>query len=110
LRRAAKRSLERLGYRVLLAADGEEAIELFHKSTEPVHLIMTDMVMPKLGGRALYEALREEDGDVKFLFASGYTAGDMLEKDLMQPDFPFLAKPWTIEELAQKVREVLDQD
>ena len=110
LRRAAKRSLERLGYRVLLAADGEEAVQLYRNSADPVHLIMTDMIMPKMGGRALYQTLRQDDGDVKFLFASGYTAGDLQEKDLMEPHFPFLAKPWTIEELAQKVREVLDQD
>jgi signal transduction histidine kinase len=109
LRRAAKRCLERLGYRVLVAADGQEAVQLYRDSAGPVHLVMTDIIMPKMGGRALYETLQSDDGAVKFLFASGYTAGDMQEKDQMEPDFPFIAKPWTIDELAQKVREVLDQ-
>ncbi len=108
LRRAAKRSLERLGYTVLLAADGEEALELFRRKRDLVDLVMTDIVMPKMGGRALYDAVRSEQAGTKFLFASGYTAGDIQERALLDPDFPFLAKPWTIDELGQKVREVLD--
>ena len=110
LRRAAQRSLQRLGYRVILAADGAEAIELFDQVGDQVDLILTDIVMPRIGGRALYDTLRRRGIRTKFLFASGYTAGDVQENEWMEPDFPFLPKPWTIEELAQKVREVLDQD
>ncbi len=100
LRRAAKRSLERLGYTVLLAADGEEALELYRREREQVDLVMTDIVMPKMGGRALYDAVRSEEDGIKFVFASGYTAGDIQERAFLDPDFPFLARPWTIDELA----------
>ncbi len=108
LRRAAKRSLERLGYRVLLAADGDEALRVFEANQDRIDLIVTDVVMPKRGGRALYQALRERGAQVPFLFASGYTAGDVEESAQLDPGLPFLAKPWTLSELAQKIRQVLD--
>ncbi len=110
LRRAAKRILERLGYDVLLAADGEEALKVFEARGSRIDLIVTDMIMPKLGGRALYTALRERGQEVPFLFASGYTAGDIEETAQLDPGLPFLAKPWTLSELAQKIRQVLDGD
>ncbi len=110
LRRAAKRSLERLGYRVLLAADGEEALKVFAAKGGRIDLIVTDMIMPKRGGRALYRELRERGKEVPFLFASGYTAGDIEETAQLDPGLPFLAKPWTLSELAQKIRQVLDAD
>ncbi len=108
LRRAAKRSLERLGYRVLLAADGEEALKVFDAEGGRVDLIVTDIIMPKRGGRALYKALRDRGATVPFLFASGYTAEDVEESGHLDSGLPFLAKPWTLSELARKVREVLD--
>ncbi len=108
LRRAARRILERLGYQVLLAADGDEALRVFEANQDRIDLIVTDVVMPKRGGRALYQALRERGAQVPFLFASGYTAGDVEESAQLDPGLPFLAKPWTLSELAQKIRQVLD--
>ncbi len=110
LRRAAKRSLERLGYRVLLAADGDEALKVFEARGGSIDLVVTDVIMPKRGGRALYRELRERGVDVPFLFASGYTAGDVEETAQLDPGLPFLAKPWTLSELAQRIRQVLDAD
>jgi PAS domain S-box-containing protein len=108
LRRAAVRSLERLGYVVLSAADGDEALELFEANADAIDLVVTDVVMPKRGGRGLYAALRERGAEVPFLFASGYTAGAVEESARLDPGLPFLSKPWSLSELAQKVREVLD--
>lgn len=110
LRRAAKRSLERLGYQILLAADGDEALKVFEANQGRIDLIVTDVVMPKRGGRALYQELRKRGAHVPFLFASGYTVGDVEESAQLDPGLPFLAKPWTLSELARRIRQVLDED
>jgi PAS domain S-box-containing protein len=107
LRRAATRLLERLGYTVITASDGEEALQLFRARAADVSLVLSDIVMPRMGGRALYDALRREGYDVKFLFSSGY-GGDQLH-DLGADAGPTLIrKPWSLSELAVKLREVLD--
>lgn len=108
LRRAARRSLEGLGYRVLLAEDGERALEVFADEGERIDLIVSDIVMPRRGGRGLYTELRERGVDVPFLFTSGYSAGEIGEGGSIDPGLPFIAKPWTLDGLARKVREVLD--
>jgi CheY-like chemotaxis protein len=107
LRRAATRLLERMGYPVITAWDGEEALQLFRAGAADVSLVLSDIVMPRMGGRALYDALRREGYDVKFLFSSGY-GGDQLH-DLGADAGPTLIrKPWSLSELAVKLREVLD--
>jgi PAS domain S-box-containing protein len=107
LRRAATRLLERLGYTVITASDGEEALQLFRARAADVSLVLSDIVMPRMGGRGLYDALRREGYDVKFLFSSGY-GGDQLH-DLGADAGPTLIrKPWSLSELAVKLREVLD--
>lgn len=107
IRRAAKRILEKRGYRVLLAADGEEALELFGKHESEIDLILSDLVMQKLGGRQLYEALKLEEKTVNFLFMSGYASGELQESTTLEADVPFLRKPWTVADLLTRVREVL---
>jgi len=107
VRRAATRLLERLGYTVITASDGEEALQLFRAHASEVSLVLSDIVMPRMGGRALYDAVRREGYDVKFLFSSGY-GGDQLQ-DLDADGGPMLIrKPWSLSELAVKLREVLD--
>ncbi len=108
VRRVAQRSLERLGYTVISVADGAEALERYEAGADAIDLVVTDVVMPKRGGKALYAALRERGAQVPFLFTSGYTAGDAGETAKLEPGLPFLPKPWTMSELAGKVREVLD--
>jgi PAS domain S-box-containing protein len=108
LRRAAARLLERLGYTVLAAADGQEALALFRAHSHEVSLVLSDIVMPRLGGRGLYEALRREGHNVKFLFSSGYGGEEIgeLSGDTAMP--PLLRKPWSVAELASRLRGVLD--
>ena len=107
LRRAACRLLQRHGYRTLEAASGEEALELARANRGAVDLVFTDLAMPGLGGKALYERLRADGDGVPFLFASGYERDD-LEQDALAAELPFIAKPWTLADLVKRVREVLD--
>ena len=110
IRRATKRALQRCGYSVLLAADGEEALEIFGAHASEIDLIMTDLVMPKLGGRQLHDALTQEGQKTKFLFTSGYSAAELAESTSVDPVVPFLHKPWNVNDLIHCVRDVLDKD
>jgi PAS domain S-box-containing protein len=109
IRRATKRALEGQGYSVLLAADGEEALEVFHQHEAEIDLIVSDLVMPRLGGRQFYEALKEQGKDPRILFTSGYSAQDVRAGLGFLRDVPFLHKPWTLTDLFLRVREVLDE-
>lgn len=109
LRRVAQRALERVGYRVITAADGMEALEAYRDHAASVDLIITDVVMPKLGGLALYRTLRQEGHSVRFLFTSGYAAHEIVRGDLPEGDLSLLQKPWTLADLTLRVREVLDR-
>ncbi|MBI4409871.1 MAG: PAS domain S-box protein [Gemmatimonadetes bacterium] len=108
VRRAAQRTLERNGYTVLTASDGEEALAIFRQHEADVDLVLTDLVMPRMGGRRLCQILRQEGKTVKCLFVSGYSERDRNECRMLEREFPFLEKPWTIESLLRKVREALD--
>jgi len=108
IRRATKRALERHGYRVLLAADGEEALELIRERGSEIELVLTDVVMPKLGGRQLHEALKQEGRDVRMLFTSGYAAEDIQQDGTFDPGV-VLPKPWTLADLLATVRATLDK-
>ena len=109
LRRVAQRALERVGYRVLTAADGMEALDSYRSHPDGIDLIITDMVMPKLGGLALYRTLRQEGHSVRFLFTSGYAAHEIMRGDLPDGELVLLQKPWTLADLTKRVREVLDR-
>jgi CheY-like chemotaxis protein len=107
LRRSAKRILEEAGYQVLTAADGLEALEALRQTTG-IRLVFSDLVMPRLGGRALYDAARREGYTVPFLFASGYAASDRAAG--LDPSVPLLHKPWTTSDLLGRLREILDRE
>jgi two-component system cell cycle sensor histidine kinase/response regulator CckA len=104
----AKRILEKRGYRVLAAADGVRALQIFREREPEIALIVTDMVMPRMGGRQLYNVLRAEGKAVRFLFTSGYTTAMLDQIAKVRCTVPFLPKPWTVEELLVTVRQVLD--
>jgi PAS domain S-box-containing protein len=102
-----RRILERYGYTVLTASDGEHALERIQTDGKEIDLVLTDVVMPRMGGRALYEAARELGHPIRFLFTSGYTERDM--GDMLEPHMPLVAKPWTADELLNRVRRSLDE-
>jgi CheY-like chemotaxis protein len=109
LRRVAKRILEQAGYQVLTAADGQEALDVLRQQPGPIHLVLSDLVMPRLGGRGLYDAARREGNKTPFLFASGYSPGD--ERGSLPPELgvPLLHKPWTHDDVLTRVRDILDR-
>jgi two-component system cell cycle sensor histidine kinase/response regulator CckA len=107
LRRATVYTLEHAGYTVLAAADGIEALHLLRQHPAPIHLVFTDLVMGRLGGRGLFQIDRREGRQTSFLFTSGY-AGAGRGEDPLDPALPFLPKPWTSADLLARVREVLD--
>jgi len=107
LRRAAARLVERLGYTVRTASDGAEALAILDAEGDAIQLVLSDIVMPRMGGRALHEALRREGRTVKFLFTSGYGGEDLGEGGAGEVPV-LIRKPWSLSELAVKLREVLD--
>ncbi len=105
----AVRVLEKGGYQVLVATDGDEAVKVFKKHKDEVDLVMLDLVMPRLGGREAGELIRQVRSDIPILFASGYdpTSVDKQISDMDATDL--LMKPFGIPELLGKVRDILDR-
>ena len=110
IRRATKRVLEKHGYTTLLACDGQEAIEIFDTHESDIDLILTDLVMPKLGGRQLYDALRHGGEKIKFILTTGYSVEEVYGSASFDRSVPFLHKPWSLTDLLHCVRDVLDED
>jgi PAS domain S-box-containing protein len=103
------RTLELEGYQIREAGHGQEALELLERQPETVDLIVTDLAMPVLNGRELAERVAGRRPDLPVLFISGYTDDEMVRRGLIEPNKPFLSKPFTPEVLAAKVRMLLDQ-
>jgi PAS domain S-box-containing protein len=108
VRRLAREILSGNGYKVLEAGNGREALLLSEAHRGEIHLLLTDVVMPKMSGRELTERIRPLRPDLRILFMSGYTDDAILRHGVLEDGIPFLQKPFTAEELARKVREVLD--
>ena len=108
IRRVARRVLERHGYRVLTAADGLDALAVYREHEREIALVLSDMVMPRMGGKALYDTLRSAGKPVPVVFMSGYTSrGGDIELAELPPDMEILAKPWSVDQLIARVRETL---
>ena len=96
------------GYTVLGAADGMQALEVAEKHSGPIHLLLTDVVMPKMSGRELAQRLVTLHGETKVLYTSGYTDGAIVDRGVLQPGTEFIQKPFSFAALTRKVRDVLD--
>ena len=105
LRTLTRNLLELYGYAVLEAANGEEALKISRGNTAPIHLMLTDIVMPGINGRALAQQLSQERQDLKVVYMSGYTGQTYSGQGLLSPGAFFLQKPFTRENLARKIRE-----
>ncbi len=108
IRSPAREILEMMGYRVLEAARGGEAIALSERYEGPIDLLITDVVMPGMGGRQLAERLLITHPRMRVLYTSGYTDDAMMRHGVLDQGLPLLQKPFTADALAKKVREVLD--
>ncbi len=109
VRAATRRALERNGYRVITAVDGEDGLRLFREHTGAVDLVISDLVMPNLSGSQMFEQIREEAPNLPFILASGYTGRDAVERDMVDPSIPFVQKPWNLRDLLATVRSALDR-
>jgi len=101
--------LKSLGYRVLEASDGREALKIAKRYEKTIHLVLTDVVMPHIGGLELVRQLRPVRRDFKVLYTSGFTDGRLLDHGLLDGSHDILLKPYTRENLARAVREILDR-
>jgi signal transduction histidine kinase len=115
LRGLARDVLEGLGYKVLLAKNGEEAVEVYGQNREQVSLLLLDVVMPRMGGWEAYERIRELGGDVPLIFMTGYSSETVQSrfvkqnKSMEESGAVVLQKPYNVEGLGRKIREVLDE-
>jgi PAS domain S-box-containing protein len=108
VRKFASLALRSFGYRVLEADNGLTAIDLAREHDGAIDLLLTDVVMPGIGGRELAERLRNERPGIKVLFTTGYTENVIVQQGVLKAGFRYLAKPFTLNTLSAKVRETLD--
>ncbi|MGH2897941.1 MAG: ATP-binding protein, partial [Solirubrobacteraceae bacterium] len=107
VRRAVQRNLERLGYRVIAATDGEDALRIA-ESLDGIDLLLSDVVMPGIDGPELACRLRAKWSDLPVLFVTGYSADRLARSDAVGPHDRVLEKPYQLEELARTIREMIE--
>ena len=109
LRRLTRATLESIGFRVLEAGDGLDALEVARRFDGAIDLLLTDIVMPGMGGRALAHELVRRRPDVRVMYMSGYAGQEVGAPGPIDPGIDFLPKPFAREALTRKIREVLDR-
>ena len=108
VRNLARQMLQSLGYAVITAEDGVSAIETIDGREDEIDLLLTDVVMPRMGGEKLYEELSRRRPDLPVLYSSGYTESTVIHHGVREGGVPFMHKPYTLDEMAHAVRKVLD--
>jgi CheY-like chemotaxis protein len=101
--------LKKLGYEVLTARDGKEAIEIYQQNRQKVAMIILDLIMPEMGGGETYDRLKEIDPKVKVLLSSGYSLDGQATEILNRGCNGFLQKPFSIRDLSEKLRQIIVQ-
>jgi two-component system cell cycle sensor histidine kinase/response regulator CckA len=109
VRRLTKEVLEKTGYTVIEAIDGEDAIRQFLQNKDTINFLIIDAVMPGKNGKEVYNEIKKIKPNMKALFTSGYTKDIIINKGLHDPSYNFLSKPLSPNELLHKVRELLDE-
>jgi two-component system cell cycle sensor histidine kinase/response regulator CckA len=108
VRSMVRRALSEAGFRVIEAANGEEALAVVRSYSAQIDAVLTDLAMPELGGRQLAQRLIEEWPDLPVVFMSGYTDNDVARRGLLDAGVPFLEKPLSPDALTRKMRQVLE--
>ncbi len=101
-------TLRNLGYNVLEAANGEQALRVFHEQSEKIDLVLTDLIMPGMNGKKLSELLKQERPNVRVLFMTGYDDNAMSKQGMITEDIDYITKPFSPKKLAKKLEEVFD--
>ncbi len=99
--------LTRLGHKVFLAASGTEAVSIYQEQSEKIDLVILDMIMPGMSGAETFEKLKAIDPTVNVLLSSGYSLNGQAAAILNRGCRGFIQKPFTIEQLSQKIREII---
>ena len=105
-----KRLLEKLGYTVLASQNPFEAVEMVRRYDGPIHLLMTDVIMPEMSGKDLAKQIKGIRGEMKTLFMSGYPTSAISHHGILEKGVHFIQKPFSMQDLSVKVREALDKD
>jgi CheY-like chemotaxis protein len=100
--------LKKLGYEVLLAEGGREAIELYNKNRDIIDMVLLDMIMPEMGGGETYDRMKEINPDIKVLLSSGYSVDGQATEILKRGCDGFIQKPFDMQGLSQRIRKILD--
>jgi CheY-like chemotaxis protein len=108
VRSSARRLLERHGYTVLEARHGADALRIAEEHAPHIDLVLTDLVMPEMGGRELVERLRARHPRLKVLYMSGYSDKAITADGILPPGTGFVEKPFSVDQLMQRLREILD--
>jgi two-component system cell cycle sensor histidine kinase/response regulator CckA len=104
-----KQLLELFGYNIIVAKDGEDAIDIFTKNEDKISLLLLDVIMPKKNGKEVYDEIKKRKPQIKAIFISGYSSDIIHKKGILEEGLDFLSKPILQEILLSKVREVLDR-
>jgi CheY-like chemotaxis protein len=107
VRDVVRQTLQRYGYNVLEAVDGDAALALLQSGAGPIHLLLTDVVMPHMSGRELVQALTKHDRSIRVLYTSGYTDDAIVRHGALDPGIAFIQKPFIPQQLLRRVRDVL---
>lgn len=102
-------ALQRLGYAILLADNGEDAVEIYRENPHEIDLVLLDMVMPKLGGHAAFYQIRSIDPDAKILLSSGFVSQESVQDLLANGAAGFLPKPHRLKSMTDEIRRILDE-
>lgn len=105
-----RNALLKMGYTILTASNGDEALRVYKEHPGKIDLLLTDVIMPIMGGRELAERIRSQNPDLKIIYFSGYTDDNIVHHGVLEDGVNFIQKPFMIESLAKKIREVLDPE
>jgi CheY-like chemotaxis protein len=110
VRKLSGKILERQGYRILETSNGDDALLACERHKSPIHLMLADVIMPGMSGSELAKLLKPLYPEIKILYMSGYTDDAIVRHGVLQKGVNYIQKPFTMERLARKVREVLNKD